>query len=212
MKESIMKTVNHISIIISAVIVLSTLSTPVLARIKCWTNNEGIRECGEKVPPEFAQKGHEEMSKQGVVLKKKERARTTEELAEEARLAVIAAEQKKLEDEQAKQDKILLDTFTSVADIETVRDDKLAVIESSITLTNKRNEKTQQDLDKRIQAAATAERAGNAPNEALLDDIKVLRARIEKNKIFIEDRKKEQGIVRTAADVDIGRFKRLKGR
>ena len=206
-----MKTINHLSIIVSGVIVLSTLSGPVQARFKCWTNNEGIRECGEKVPPEFAQKGHEEMSGQGIVLKKKERALTKEELVEEARLAVIAAEQQKLEDEQAKQDRILLDTFISVADIGTVRDDKLSVIESSITLTNKRNEKTQEDLDKRIQAAATAERAGNAPNEALLDDIKLLRARIEKNKVFIEDRKKDQDVVKAAAEVDIERFKRLKG-
>ena len=206
-----MKTIGHLSIIVSGVIVLSTLSAPLQARFKCWTNNEGIRECGEKVPPEFVQKGHEEMSGQGIVLKKKERAKTEEELAEDARLAVIAAEQQKLEDEQAKQDRILLDTFTSVADIETVRDDKLAVIESSITLTHKRNEKTQQDLDKRIQAAAAAERAGNAPNEALLDDIKLLRARIEKNKVFIEVRKKDQDAVEAASGMDIKRFERLKG-
>ena len=206
-----MKTIGHLSIIVSGVIVLSTLNAPLQARFKCWTNNEGIRECGEKVPPEFVQKGHEEMSGQGIVLKKKERAKTEEELAEDARLAVIAAAEQKLEDEQAKQDSILLDTFTSVADIETVRDDKLAVIESSITLTHKRNEKTQQDLDKRIQAAAAAERAGNAPNEALLDDIKLLRARIEKNKVFIEVRKKDQDAVEAAAGMDIKRFERLKG-
>ena len=126
-------------------------------------------------------------------------------------MAVIAAKQKKIDDEKEKQDRILLDTFTSVADIEAARDDKMVVIESSITLTGKRNEKTQQDLDKRIQAAAAAERAGNAPNEALLDDIKLLRARIEKNKVFTEVRKKDHDAVKTAAGVDIKRFKRLKG-
>jgi len=211
MKESIMKTVKHLSVIISAVIVLSILSNPALARIKCWTNNEGIRECGTTVPPEYAQKGHQELSNQGVVVEKQERAKTRQELEEAARLAVIAAENKKREDEQAKKNKILLDTFTSVADIESARDDKLAVIESSITLTSKRNEKTQQDLDKRIQAAAAAERAGNTPNEALLEDIDLLRARIEKNNAFIKGKKLEQDKVRAAAQADIERFKRLKG-
>ena len=206
-----MKTISHLPIIISGVIVLSVLSGPAHARFKCWTKNKGIRECGETVPPEYAQKGHQEMSKQGVVVDKKERAKTQEELSEEARLAAIAAEEQKIADEKAKQDKILLDTFTSVADIEAIRDEKIAVIESSITLTNKRNEKTQEDLDKRIKAAATAERAGNAPNEALLEDIKMLRSRIEKNKVFIEDKRKEQDAVKAAASVDIDRFKKLKG-
>jgi hypothetical protein len=206
-----MKTVKHLSIVISAVIFLLTLSSPAQARFKCWTNNEGIRECGEKVPPEFAQKGHQEMSTQGIVLEKQERAKTKEELAEEARLAAIAAEKQKLEDDQAKQDKILLDTFISVADIEAVRDDKLAVIDSSISLTKKRNEKTQEDLDKRIEAAAAEEREGKTPNEALLKDIELLRTRIEKNNAFITDKHAEQDAVRSDAGADIERFKRLKG-
>ncbi len=202
---------NQLSIVVSSVIILSTLSGPVQARFKCWTNNEGIRECGEKVPPEFAQKGHQEMSKQGVMVDQKERAKTTEELEEAARLEAIAAQNQELKDAQAKQDKILLDTFTSVTDIETARDDKLAVIESAISLTKKRNEKTQEDLDKRIKAAATAERSGNAPNEALLDDIKLLRGRIAKNNTFIVERKGELDTVTAAAAADIERFKRLKG-
>ncbi len=206
-----MKTVTHLSIILSAAVVLSTLSSPAMARIKCWTNNEGVRECGEKIPPEYAQKGYQEMSNQGVVVEKQERAKTKEELEEEARLAAIAAEKQKLQDEQEKRNKILLDTFTSVADIEAVRDDKLAVIDSSITLTNKRNEKNQLDLDKRIQAAAAAERSGKTPNEALLKDIDLLRARIEKNKAFIKGKLEERESVKAAANVDIERFKRLKG-
>ena len=198
-------------ITLGSIVLLTTISGPASARFKCWTNHEGVRECGEKVPPEFAQQGHQEMSKQGVVVGKKERAKTKEELAEEARLAKIAEQEQKAADEKAKQDKILLDTFTSVSDIETIRDDKLAVIESSITLTKKRSEKTQEDLDERIQAAAAAERAGNAPDEALLKDIEDLRSRIKNNDVFIAGKRKEQEEVKAAAEVDIERFKRLKG-
>ncbi len=206
-----MKITAQISFIISSIILLSALSGPASARIKCWKNNEGIRECGEKVPPEYAQKGHSELSSQGVVLDKKERVKTKEELAEEARQASILAEKEKAEAEQARQDRILLSTFTSVADIEEARDDKVAVLESAITLTNKRTEKTQEDLDKRIQSAAAAERAGKTPNEELLKDIEVLRGRIENNKVFIEERRKEQEAVKADAELDINRFKSLKG-
>ena len=211
MKESIMKTVKNLSILISAIVVLSTLSSPAHARFKCWTNNEGIKECGEKVPPEYSQKGHQEMSKHGIVLEKQERAKTKQELEEEARLAELAAKEQKIKDEKDKQDRILLDTFTSIEDIEATRDDKLAVIESSISLTKKRNEKSQQDLDKRIQAAATAERSGKAPNEALLKDIDLLRDRLSNNETFIKGKRKEQEAVNAAAAADIARFKSLKG-
>ena len=211
LKKSIMKTLNHLSIIICSFIVLSTLSGAAHARFKCWTNNEGVRECGEKVPPEFAQKGHQKMSNHGVVLEKKERAKTEEELVEEKKLAKLEAEQKKLEDEKAQQNRILLDTFVTATDIEASRDGKIAVIESDIALTNKRNEKTQEDLDKRIRAAANAERVGNAPNEALLSDIELLRSRIEKNNQFIVNKRKEKDLVTKESNNDIERFKKLKG-
>lgn len=206
-----MKNLPHLSFIVPAMVLLLAVSNPASARIKCWTNNEGVRECGEKVPPEFAQKGHQELGSHGVVVEEKDRVKTKAELAEEKRQAELEAEQQRIAEEKAKQDRILLDTFTSVEDIEAIRDDKIAVIESSITLTKKRNEKTQEDLDKRIEAAAAAERAGNAPNEALLEDIKVLRARIKNNNEFIEERLREQESVKADAEVDINRFKTLKG-
>ncbi len=61
------------------------------AGIKCWTNKEGIRECGRTVPPEYAQKGYTERSDSGVKVKEITRAKTAEEIEqqrlEEARKA-----------------------------------------------------------------------------------------------------------------------------
>ena len=54
------------------------------AGIKCWTNKEGYKECGNAVPPEYAQQGHTELNKQGLVVDQQERAKTPEELAAEA--------------------------------------------------------------------------------------------------------------------------------
>lgn len=192
------------------ILLLTSLSLPVQARIKCWTNNEGIRECGTSVPPEFAQKGYQEISKHGTVAKKLERAKNDEEIAEQKRLAAITAEKQKAAEEQDKQDKILLDTFTNVDDIEMSRDGKIGVIESSIVLSKKRNKKIQQDLDNRIQAAASAERSGKAPDEVLIKDIDDLRRRIKNNEIFIAEKRREQEAVRQASNADIERFNRLK--
>lgn len=180
------------------------------ARIKCWTNNEGVRECGNAVPPEFAQKSHKEISKHGLVMEEQERAKTEEELAEEKRLAAIEAEETRKAEEQAKQDKILLDTFSSVDDIEMTRDGKIAAIESSIKHTNKRSKKIQIDLDKRIQTAAAEERAGKAPSESLLKDIESLRRQIKNNESYITKKRAEQTQVREEYAIDIARFNELK--
>lgn len=199
----------------TAVVILAlsglTLPGTAHARMKCWTNSEGVRECGNKIPPEYAQQEYEKLGKGGLVREKTERAKTDEELAEEKRLAKETAEKEKLEIEQKKQDKILLATFSNVGDIERARDERVTALEATIKLTQARSEKIQLDLDKRIQTAANAERAGKEPPEALLKDIESLKRQIKNNDKFIETKHAEQEQIRQAHAKDIERFKKLKG-
>lgn len=199
----------RINSIVFTFLICASFAVPA-ATIKCWTNKEGIRECGTTVPPEYAQEGHEEINAQGRVIKETKRAKTPAEIAQEEKAKAEEMEKKKKQEEQARQDKVLLDTYTSVGDIEKFRDDNIRVIESRVTLTKSRIEKTQADLDKRIQAAANAERDGKKPNAALLQDIDILRNRIKDNKAFIADREKEIADVKAKYNADIERFKQLK--
>lgn len=205
-----MKTFKHFYLAAFAFVSIFSISMPAHAAFKCWTNNEGIKECGEKVPPEFAQKGHQELSSQGLVRKEKDRAKTKEELAEEERLAAIEAEKQKKVEEQARKDKILLDTFSSTDDIQMTRDGKIVAIESSITLTNKRSEKINQDLQKRRAAAEKEELNGKAPNPDLLKDIESLERQIKNNKQYIADKQKEIEDLKAAYKADMERFSKLR--
>jgi hypothetical protein len=180
------------------------------AVIKCWTNDEGVRECGDRVPPEYAQQGHQELSKQGMVIEEQKAVKTTEELEEAARQAALLEEVKRRQEAQARADRVLLATFSTVKDIEVVRDERLVAIEASIKLAQKRTETIHQDLDKRIQAAAAAERAGKTPNEALLKDIESLRRQIKNNNDYIDEKKTEQEATRQEYAANIERFKELR--
>ena len=180
------------------------------ATIKCWTNNEGVRECGTSIPPEFAQQGHEEINRQGRVVGEQDRAKTAEEIEAEKKQAAIELEKQQAEEDRARKDKILLDVYTKVEDIEKVRDDNIVAIQARITLAKSRIEKTRADLDKRIQAAAEAERGGKTPNEALLKDIENLRLRVKNNEDFIAQRGSEIETIRASYSADIERFKELK--
>lgn len=181
------------------------------AKFKCWTNSDGVKECGNAVPPEYAQKSHQELSESGMVKKETERAKTDEELAEQKRLEKIQAEKDKLAAEQKKKDAILLQTYSSVEDIERARDERVTQLEAAIKLTEARSEKINGDLDKRIQKAAAAERAGKTPSEALLKDIESLKRQIKNNNKFIEDKRAEQEVIKENHAKDIAHFKKLKG-
>ena len=191
-------------------LMLGSISLTSHAAIKCWTNKDGVKECGDKVPPEYSQQGHQELSKQGMVKEEQKRARTNEELEIEAKQAAAKAEEKRKQEQQAKEDMILLETFSSVEDIELVRNERLKAIDSSIKLAEKRTETIQSDLDKRIQAAADAERSGKAPNEALLKDIESLRRQIKNNNDYIAEKRKEHEDTGKEYAGNIERFKKLK--
>ena len=51
-----------------AALAVALLPLPASAGIKCWTNDDGVRECGNTVPPKYAQKAHRELT--GVLKKK----------------------------------------------------------------------------------------------------------------------------------------------
>ncbi len=195
-------------------LLLCSLSLPATARIKCWTNNEGVRECGKTVPPEYAQQGHEELTKHGTVAEKTDRAKTEEELAkleaEQKKQAEVKRQEELRRQEQEKHDRILVDTFSSVEDIEAARDDRISVLENDISLTNRRTEKIQLDLDKRVERAAAQERSGKQPSDTLLESIDSLKRQIKNNDEFIAGKRLEQDKIRQDFADDIARYKELK--
>jgi len=191
---------------------LVVISTSAQARIKCWKNSDGVRECGKTIPPEYSQQGHEEISSQGVTVEKTERAQTEEERLEEERMAAIKAEEDAIKAKEAAQDKILLDTYSNTDDIQMTSDGKIAALDSTIKLANKRNEKIQANLDKDTATAAAAELAGKQPSENLLKDIDSLERQIKNNNKFIAEKRIEQEDIKKEYAAKIERFNQLKGK
>ena len=197
-----------LTLLFSGILVLNFPASA--AGVKKWQDETGQWHFGDVIPPEYAQQGHEEISSQGLTIDVQERARTDAEIAEDKRLAAIEEEKKKAAEERARHDRILLDTFSSVDDIEMTRDGKIAAIDSRITLSEKRIEKIRQDLDERIEAAAAQERAGKPPGEELLKDIESLKRQINDQEKFIADQNKDKEAVMASYQNDIERFNMLK--
>lgn len=172
---------------------------PVLAdepNIKCWTNAEGVRECGNVLPPEYAQQGHELVSDHGLTRAQTEPARSAEELRAEREAAAEAAEARRRAEEQARRDRILLDTFPTEDDVLLARDAKLTNLDLQIQLTESRVEKLDHNLNALIREAARLERMGKAVPEGLSRDIGQVREQVARQEAYIAAKQEEKQALR----------------
>lgn len=183
---------------------LITTQATFAGKIKCWRNDEGVKECGTYVPAEHSQKRIETRGETGRVIGIKERAKTKEEIKEINRLAKI----KKMEDEkiaeQKKKDTILLKTFSRELEITMLRDSKVRVIDGIITVTQSNNKMLNKKLSK------LKKRSGKNPSKHAVTDMKTLENRIAANKKTIASKRAEQEVIRLRFEKDLQRFRALK--
>ena len=106
-----------------------------------WIDDEGKVRYSDRMPTTQIKKKHQTLNKQGIITDTKEAAKTEEELAAEAeareKLEIQLAEEKRIKDAQDKKDRVLLLTFSSEEEMNAVRDNRIAVIDSVIRLIQK---------------------------------------------------------------------------
>ena len=86
-----------------------------------WVDDQGVVHYGDTIPPQYAQKESTLLNKQGVPIGHKDATKTPAELA-----AAAAADEQTARQKQ--RDSFLLATYTSVKDIEQLRDERLLQI------------------------------------------------------------------------------------
>ncbi len=199
-------------LLVISLLALIVAPVGVSARIKCWTNKEGVRECGNRIPPEYAQKGHREVSKHGITTKRQQRARTAAELEAEKQKEIELAEEKRKVREQAAHDRVLLDTFTTAKELEMARDSKIEVIDARIAHTQNRIARLQENRGIMQKEAARQERSGKPVAKKLGQDIQHTQRQIAENRGFVIEREKEKMEVDAQFERDLKRYRQLKQR
>jgi hypothetical protein len=91
-----------------------------------WVDDQGVVHYGDRVPPQYATKERSVLNSQGVEVKRLDAQKTPEELAAEARAQQEVFRQKQ-------HDSFLLTTYTSVKDIEALRDERLQQLKGQRT-------------------------------------------------------------------------------
>jgi hypothetical protein len=196
-------------------IILGAGTPSAQAKIKCWKNHEGVQECGNAVPPEFAQKSIERKSSMGLTVEKTERAKTQEELAA-ARAEAERIRKEKLEAdwlaaEQARKDRVLLQTFTTEEDLRLATDGKIAVIDSRVKHSEQLAKKLGATRDELQGEAAQYERRGKKVPTELTKKIDDIQLQIDNNRAQISLRNEERLQVQQQYETDLARYRELKG-
>jgi Domain of unknown function (DUF4124) len=83
-----------------------------------WVDENGVVHYGDRLPPQYAKKESSILNKQGVEVGRTEAQKSPEQIAEEQKKAEALLRQKQ-------HDAFLLTTYTSVKDIEALRDERL---------------------------------------------------------------------------------------
>jgi hypothetical protein len=174
-----------------------------------YTDAQGVVVIDDTVPPELAPRGYEVVNEWGTPIRVVAPAKTAEQIAEEARLA----KQRKLDQqraaEQARQDAVLLRSYSDMSAMIKARDEKIATLESLILITQSKLAKLRQDLHALQQRAADAERRGEKVPASLESDIRELAEALQTNETYISDKRREQEDIRRRFAVDIERYRRL---
>ena len=198
-----------------AVLVAALLPLPAAAGIKCWTNNEGVRECGNSVPPEFAQKGHREVTDMGVTISKTNRALSKDELRaqreEEARAAATRAEEARKIRARKTKDRVLLSTFTTENELAVAHEGQVAAIDIRIDHTEKILKQLDRSLTQMRAQAAKLERGGKAITPELKDRMAKLEQQQRDRRDFIDNRRLQKAALATQFTADLDRYRQLKG-
>ena len=108
--------------------------SPAQAKMYKWIDENGGTHFGDKVPDKFLSKEHTELNEQGATINRQEAAETAEQRKEKGRLARIKREKETLAKEQAKRDRVLLDTYTTERDLDAALKARLDAVDSQLQL------------------------------------------------------------------------------
>ncbi|MDP3856215.1 MAG: DUF4124 domain-containing protein [Stagnimonas sp.] len=166
-----------------------------------WVDEKGQVHFGDRIPPQYAKQGREELNQQGLVTKTVPHEPTAEDLARQREQAELAAKLVQRRDH----DRYLLQSFGSVADLQAAREDRLTALDGRITLAQKaavENEATLEELRGRA--------GGKAPDEKLAKQIESFENGLVDNLQLIQRLQVERGKTEQTYAEDIERFKLLR--
>ena len=203
-----------ITLFVCGIVLGVAMQTTEAAKFYRWVDENGETHYGTEVPPQYLQQQHKQINERGITTRVHKRTKTREEAAQEAaeqrrRAKMRAAETQEIA-KQKQLDKILLETYSSLDDMELARDGKIASIEAVIRITKSNITGVRSQMSRMTSRAANLERSGQTVPPKLAGQIKDAQSQIQENLAFIKEQRVEQDKVREEFGGEMKRYARLR--
>ena len=185
-------------------------------RLYKWVDDKGVVHYGDTIPPEYANRDRSVLNDRGVRVGFEQGEITDEERAAIARKEAEAEAARAAKLEEARRDRSLLETYSSVSDIEELRDRRLELLDSQIKVTElylgnlRKRLVTLQEEASNYKPHTTRENAPQIPQNLALDISRTADS-INGYERTLAQTRADQEALRAAFEKDIRRFKELKG-
>jgi len=185
-------------------------------KVYTWTDEKGEVHYGDSVPPQYASRDRNLLNSQGVRVGFEEGEVTDAERAELAKKKAAADQAAAAQAEVDRHDKMLLQTYITVADIEDLRNRRLELLESQIKVTelylnNLRKRLVMLQEEAVVFKPYTAKPDAPQIPENLALDISRTTGSINNYEKMLSKTRSDQTSLRASFDDDIVRFRQLKG-
>ena len=178
-------------------------------RLYKWVDEQGVTHYGDRIPPEYAAQEQRVYNGQGVEIERRDAQKSAAQLAaeEQQRLATEAMQNR---------DRNLLNTYGSLPEIEQLRDQRLALLDVQMKVTNQFLERLNQQLHQ-IETTVTRFRPysdnPHAPPmpDQVADDLVHVGIELHTQEQNLHQKQSEEATMRAQFAADLARFKELKG-
>ncbi len=194
----------------------STIGSATAGQLYRWTDEDGVVHYGDRVPPEATKLDREELNRYGVAIKTMPRELSDTELAEHQRKkAIEVAEEKRIRDARER-DAVLLNTYLSVEEIESLRNRRNELLDGQIRVTELYLENLRTKLTRLQKDASRFQPYNPDPNAPPIHDWMAKELSNTLNSILsyektLNDTRETQAELVTKFDSDIDRYRSLRG-
>jgi len=175
-----------------------------------WRDAAGALHYGDSLPAEAAKFGYEVVNGQGLVVKRVERAKTSDELAAAKVAAAKADAERNAAAQRAREDERLLSMFAEESDLKRSQQQRLDSVDQEIDAARFSLRNQEQTLADLLDRAAEYERSGKPLPAAQAKQIATLRTQIEEQHQAIARREQERTTVASQLDAELAHYRELK--
>ena len=180
------------------------------AKMYKWVDEEGVVHFGDVIPAKYLNKERKELNSQGATVRTWPSAETVEQRKARFKLERKEREEKKKVQAQVKQDRVLLDTYTTERDLTAARTARLDAVDSQLQLSESIQEETKRKLDLTEKQITRIKASGKEVPQNILDKVKSEEKQLKTHQEVAAGHQKRKQEITDQFDAYIERFRELK--